>query len=353
MGQIRKRIFSVMQRHDALPEMSVPLTVLMMIGFVLFSSSAGKLATPTEAYGTGVSSSGYVGMAASLLFLPAAGCMYASVILLWRRVASLLITPVGFGIMLWAGVRLFPAAVISLSLFLCAYVYAASLISGETKFRRMTALSAASGICIALTALGYISLYFGGFDAFSEWYMTALPEAMGRVYAAAGMTVPYTELAEGCRTLLLMLPAYTAAAAILLSWITEFLMHTLFRALECEKLFLETSGRITMPVSYAVVYAAAFLLTWITPADSSPMLHVMLSSITCAMILPCAAVGLSGVRRALEEKLCFVTGEKMLTAIILAVMLGILGIGGFTVLASIFGAGAVIRDRVMKKKNAE
>ena len=147
-----------------------------------------------------------------------------------------------------------------------------------------------------------------------------------------------------------MVPAYTVVAAILLSWITEFLMHTLFRVLECEDLFLETSGRITMPVSYAVVYAVVFLMTWMTPADSWPFLHIVLNSITCAMILPCAAVGLDGVKRALEDKLYFVTGEKMLTAIILAVILGILGVTGFVVIASICGTVVVIRNRLRKEE---
>lgn len=350
MEQLRKRIFTVMQRHDELPEMSVPLTILMMLGCILFTTAAGKLATPAEAYGAAVSSSGYVGMTASLLFLPVAGCMYASVILLWRKVAALLVTPVCFGVMLWANVRLFPAAVISLSLLLCAYVYATSLISRETKFRRMTALAAASGVCLALTLVGYISLYFGGFGQFSDWYMTALPDALGKVYADSGMAVPHSDLVSGCRQLLLMVPAYTVVAAILLSWITEFLMHTLFRVLECEDLFLETSGRITMPVSYAVVYAVVFLMTWMTPADSWPFLHIVLNSITCAMILPCAAVGLDGVKRALEDKLYFVTGEKMLTAIILAVILGILGVTGFVVIASICGTVVVIRNRLRKEE---
>jgi len=342
-----------MQRHDELPEMSVPLTILMMIGCMLFTAAAGKLATPAGEYGAAVSSSGYVGMAVSLLFMPVVSCMYASVILLWRKVASLFVTPICFGFMLWAGVRLFPAAVISLSLLLCAYVYATSLISRETRFRRMTALTAAAGICLALTMVGYISLYFGGFAPFCDWFMTALPDALGKVYADSGMAVPHSDLVNGCRQLLLMVPAYTVAAAILLAWVTEFLMHTLFRVLECEELFIETSGRITMPVSYAAVYAAAFLLTWLTPADSWPFLHMMLSSITCAMILPCAAVGLDRIRRALEEKLYFVTGEKMLTAIILAVLLGILGIGGFVVIASIFGTVAVLRTSRKNRINDE
>lgn len=338
-----------MQRHDELPEMSLPLTLLMMIGFILFASAAGKLATPAEEYGAAVSSSGYVGMAASLLFLPVAGCMYASVILLWRKVAALLVTPVCFGVMLWAGVRLFPAAVISLSLLLCAYVYATSLISRETRFRRLTALASAAGVCLALTITGYISLYFGGFGNFSEWYMTALPDAMSRVYANAGMTVPYSDLTVGCRQLLLMVPAYTAAVSILLAWITEFLMHTLFRVLDCEDIFLETSGKITMPVSYAVVYALAFLLTCLTPAETYPFLYVVLNSITCAMILPCAAVGLNGVRRSLEEKLYYMTSEKLLTVLILAVAAGILGISGFVVLSSVCGTYYVIRNRLKSK----
>ncbi len=351
MEQLRKRIFSVMRRHDELPEMSVPLTLLMMLGCVLFTTAAGKLATPSESYGAFVSSSGYIGIAVSLMFLPVAACMYASIILLWRKVVSLFVPPICFTVMLWAGVRLFPATVISLSLLLCAYVYATSLISRETKFRRMTTLAAAGGICIALTLIAYVSLYFGGFTTFFDWYMTALPEALGKVYTQSGMTVPHTDLITGCRRILLMVPSYTAAAAIALAWITEFLMQTLFRVLGCEEIFIETSGRITMPVSYAVVYAAAFLLTWLTPAETYPFLHIVLNSITCAMILPCAAVGLNGVRRNLEEKLYYMTSERLLTALILAVAFGILGISGFVMVSSVCGAYYVIRNRLKKEEH--
>ena len=350
VNELGNRLFSVMRRHDDLPEMSVPLTLLMMFGCVLFTAAAGKLATPAEAYGASVSASGYIGVGVSLMFLPVAASMYASIILLWRKVASLMVTPLCFGGMLWAGVRLFPAAVISMMLLLCAYVYAASLISRETKFRRMTALSAAACISAALTMIGYVSLYFGGFESFFEWYMSAFPEALGRVYARSGMTVPYTDLITGCRQLLLMVPAYTVAASIILAWITEFLMQTLFRVLGCEEIFIETSDRITMPVSYAVVYAAAFLLTCMTPAETYPFLHMVLNSVTSAMILPCAAVGLNGIRRNLEEKLYYLTGERLLTVLILAVVFGILGVGGFVIISSVCGTYYVIRNRLKREK---
>lgn len=352
VGRIRQKLFSVMQRHDELPEMSLPLTVLMMLGCVLFSTAAGKLATPAQAFGKLLTGSDYLGIAVSVMFLPVAACMYASIILLWRKVASLLVTPICFGVMLWAGVRLFPAVTMSLSLLLCAYVYATSLISKETKFKRMTALAAAAGICAALTVIAYVSLYFGSFSGFFDWYMETVPAKLAQTYQNSGMTVPETDLIIGCRQLLLMMPAYTVVLAIALAWITEFLMHTLFRVLGCEEIFIETSGRITMPVSYAVVYAVSFILTWLTPADSYPFLHVFLGSITCAMILPCAAIGLDGVKRALEEKLYYVTSEKLLTVMILAFVFAILGMNGFVIAASVCGTYYVIRNRV-KNENEE
>ena len=67
------------------------------------------------------------------------------------------------------------------------------------------------------------------------------------------------------------------------------------------------------------------------------------------MILPCAAVGLNGVRRSLEEKLYYMTSEKLLTALILAVAAGILGISGFVVLSSVCGTYYVIRNRLKSK----
>ena len=347
---LRQKLFSVMQRHDELPEMSLPLTVLMMLGCILFSMAAGKLATPAQPYGRLLTAPDYIGIAAAVMFLPVIACMYASVILLWRKVASLLVTPICFAVMLWADVRLFPAVTMSLSLLFCAYVYATSLISKETRFRRMTALASAAGICTALTAAAYVSLYFGSFAEFFDWYMVTLPEAMAEVYLNAGQTVPATDLVTGCRQLLMMVPSYTVVLSIALAWITEFLMHTLFRVLGCEEIFIETSRKITMPASYAVVYAVSFGLTMMTPADSYPFLYILLNSITCAMILPCAAIGLDGVRHALEEKLYYVTSEKLLAVMILAVAFGILGVNGFVIVSSVCGAYYVIKNRVNREK---
>ena len=182
--------------------------------------------------------------------------------------------------------------------------------------------------------------------------METLPEKMAELYRRGGQAVPVSDLITGCRQLLLMVPAYTVILAISLTWITEFLMQTLFRVLGCEEIFLETSGKITMPVSYAVVYAAVFFLSVLTPANSYPFLHIVLSSITCAMILPCAAIGLDGIKRALEEKLYYVTGEKLLAVMILAVLLAVLGVSGFVVVSSVCGTYYVIRNR-LRRENEE
>ena len=66
-------------------------------------------------------------------------------------------------------------------------------------------------------------------------------------------------------------------------------------------------------------------------------------------VLVCAAVGLNGVRRSLEEKLYYMTSEKLLTVLILAVAAGILGISGFVVLSSVCGTYYVIRNRLKSK----
>ena len=82
------KLFSVMQKRDDLPEMRLPLALVFMLSTALFSCAGAKLLT-SSADGTSLA-----GLAASLAFVPVAVCSYAMVILLWRRYASLLTTPI-------------------------------------------------------------------------------------------------------------------------------------------------------------------------------------------------------------------------------------------------------------------
>lgn len=355
------RIFSVMRRRDDLPEMTLPLALLFLFGVALFSAAGAKLASPAVPSSC-FDSQNLLGAVASLPFLPLAACLYSLLILLWRRIASLLATPAAFLLMLAFGADLFTSVVISVSMLFVSYVFAVSLISRENRFRRLTALSFAIAACLILTIIAWIGLRFDSFALFTETYMTEIPALIGQIYnayissATGGITaasgasqIPTFYLEKMARDFLMMCPAYLGMLSIAMAWFTDFLSSTAFRILDCEDVFIEITHRITMPFSYAVVYAGVFVLSLLTSAEYNPMLYVMLRSVMDVMLLPCAAVGIAGLMRILEDKLYYLTREKLLAAIILIFAFAFLGMSTFLLVTSAVGAAIVIKAGLKKK----
>lgn len=345
-----------MRRRDDLPEMTMPLAVLLIAGVALFASVGAKLASPVD-----VGNSLYftpknlIGVIACLPFLPLAACLYALIILLWRRFASLLATPIAFAVMLLFGADIFTAAVISVSMLLVSYVYATSLIARENRFRRLTSLAVSIAVCLIFTVVAWIGLNFGSLSDFTDAFMTEIPALIGQAYSSyVGVTaeeiteIPAFYLTKMARDLLVMCPAYLGVLSIALAWFMDFLACAAFRLLDCEDVFIEITNKITLPFSYAVIYAAVFLLSLLTSAEYNPMLYVMLKSVMYVMLLPCAAVGVSRIMRVLEDKLYYLTREKLLAGIILVFAFMFFGISPFLLAASAVGAVAVIKAKLVK-----
>lgn len=354
------RIFSVMRRRDDLPEMTLPLAILFLFGVALFAAAGAKLASPAVPDAP-FDPQNLIGAAAAIPFLPLAACLYSLLILLWRRIASLLATPAAFLLMLAFGADLFTSVVISVSMLFAAYVFAVSLISRENRFRRLTSLAFAIAACLILVMIAWTGLHFDSFSAFTEAYMTEIPVLIGQIYnayistAAGGVTaaselsqIPTFYLEKMARDLLMMCPAYLGVLSIALAWFMDFLSSTAFRILDCEDVFIEITHRITLPFSYAVVYAGVFVLSLLTSPQYNPMLYVMLRSVLYVMLLPCAAVGIAGLMRILEDKLYYLTREKLLAAMILIFAFTFLGVSAFLLITSAAGAGIVITAKLKK-----
>lgn len=348
------RIFSVMRKREDLPEMTLPLAVLLIVGVALFSSAGAKLASPVaDSEALYFESQNLAGIAACMPFLHLAVCLYALIILLWRRFASLLATPVAIAIMLAFGAELFTTVIISVAMLLVSYVYATSLIAGENRFRRLTSLSVTIATCLLLASIAWIGLNFYSFSDFINAYMQEIPELIGQIYSSymgtANMTsaeLPSFYLEKMARELLVMCPAYLGMLSIAFAWFVDFITCTAFRILDCEDVFIEITHRITLPFSYALVYAVVFVLSLLTSAKYNPMLYVMLRSVLYVMLLPCAAVGVSVIMQRLEDRLYYMTREKLLAFIIIVLALAFFGIFPFLLITSALGACVVIKNRI-------
>ncbi len=346
---VTARLFSVMRRRDDLPEMNIPLVILCVFLITVFSSASARLAASDHA--SPIFS--FAGVISAMAICPMVVCLYSLIILLWRRVASLLVTPVMFTAMWVVSDSIFWALVLTMSALFTSYMFAVSMISRESRFRRTTTLALAYAVSIALTVIAAIGLTFGTFDAFSEAYMEKLPPILRSVFTGMGYNAVhdmyYEELA---RAIIVKTPAFIGVSSVIMAFITDYMTSLAYRILDCENIFIDVTGKITMPPSFAVIYAAVFFLTVFTSYEYNPLIYEMLSGVSLVMMLPCALIGVSGFICDMEERLYYVTRERFLTLIIIAAAAAIFGISNCITIASLMGAYFVIRERFAPKTDA-
>lgn len=330
------KVFAVMRKRDDLPSMTLPLAMLMTAVILVFAGVAGRLA-----------SADFVGTAAALPFLTGAVCLYALIILLWRKAAAFLVTPLSFAAMLYTGSSRFAAVTIALSLLFVSYVYAVSLISREPKFRRLLSLSVSAAICILLTLTAWAGLHTSSYSGFVSFCMDGLSSLLAGAY---GMAPSDAYVRESARNFLVMTPAYTAVVSLVLAWLIETLAKSMFRLLGCTDLFIGITHRITLPVSYAVIYAAVFFLSMLTVPEESPLVSLLLSSTVTAMMLPCAAVGVSVILRKIRARMYYASQKRALTSMLMIMAFVAMGVVTAVMILSVAGAYFVIADFFRKQK---
>lgn len=323
------KLFSVMIKRDDLPAMTLPLVLLFTAATLLFTAVAAALSSDT------------LGVVASLPFLALSACLYSMIILLWRRVASLAVTPIMFAMLLLLGHPLFTATTVTLSLLFTSYLFAVSLIAGESRFQRLTSLSIAVAVCTTLSLIAYAGLNSGSYDAFRDMCMNRLSESLGRAYDLPPNTTYVRSVARG---LLVNVPAYLTVTSIAVSWFTELLAKSMLSLLGCRDLFIRITHRITLPLPYAVIYITSFALTVMTLPEQSPLTYTLLTAIDISMMLPCAAVGCSSLVRRLRARIYYTNQKRTLSNVALVMVFALLGVTNAVMLLSVLGVYFVIAD---------
>ena len=332
-----------MLKRDDLPEMTLPLVILLAFLASALSVAASKLSAVSDVY----ASLTVIRFGAALLIFPLIVCFYSMIILLWRRVASLFVTAVIFFSVILSGSDLFSAASITLASLFVSYMFAVSMIARESRFRRMTSLAMSYAVSIALVLISAIGLEFGTFDAFADSYMENMPELLRDILVRFG----YRALSEQswdeiARMIIVKLPAMIGLVSMIIAFLTDHLTSLLFRVLDCENVFIEITSEITMPLSYAVVYGVAFFLTLFTSYRYNPLIYEILSGIVLVMMLPCALVGVSEFARGVQDMLSCVSRERFLTVTVIVITVCALGISNSIMILSVMGVYFVIKERI-------
>ena len=327
------------------------LISVFMVEWSGASAAAARLCSP--AGGDITASQNAAGILAALPFLPLAVTLYAMTILLWRRAASLLCTPVSFGLMLLFGARPFDAGALCLAILPLSYAFAVSLISKETRFERMATLSLFAAAGFGLASVARIGLDFGSVEAFRDWFFSVFSPLFSRVLmtsaADAGWVPDESQLYALTRSLFVMLPAYFGVFCVVFAWVSDRIVRRLFVWLNCVSVFTDEDADVTLPFRYAAVYAVVFLLTLFTPSSVFPMARTMFQSALLIMGLPCAAVGVRRIQERMAENLFYMTREKFFVGVLLVVAFAALGACGFLLLTSAGGTSSVSRRHFRKK----
>lgn len=338
------KLFSVMQKRDDLPEMRLPLALVFMLSTALFSCAGAKLLT-SSADGTSLA-----GLAASLAFVPVAVCSYAMVILLWRRYASLLTTPITAAALYFSGSSLFSAAVFLFTVLVTAYAFAVSMISRVTRFRRITSVSLSFALCLLISAIAFAGLrYSGAEDALMSLY-SGVKSAISSLYFSLGSAVEEHVCSYTAREIITMLPAYAGILSLTLAYISDILAKLLFRVLDCEDVFISMSREITMPKTFALVYIASAVMFFLTSGSDFELAFVMMKSLTYVMILPCAAVGIGEVLKRPEDEYFSVNRRSTVSVIVAFFAVLLLGMRVSLVIMSVCGAFKAITKRKDKSE---
>lgn len=312
----------ILKRRDDLPEMRLPLVILLSALYIITEYTAVRLSHAPDY-------SEIIGAIVSLPILTVSVCAYSLIILLWRRAAALLLTPVTYVFLrLMCGGADFAVFTITLSTLFISYVSAVSLISRETKFRRILSVSLSTAICIVLTLIAYAGLRDGSIADFAIRCTDSLDSVLGGIYSNSHALA---------RRIIVMTPAYLTAVSILMASFLEAMQKSAFRILECTDLFIGITHRITLPPSYAAVYMAALLLRYTTSSETNPLASALLQSAVIAMMLPCAAVGTSVILRKIRIRMYYASRKRLITAVILAFAVISVGLMQSCIILSIAG----------------
>lgn len=323
-------------RSDSLPRMPFPLALVCILLSCMFSAAAAKLASPAEDV---LSPDGILCLVLSPVFLPASVCTSGLTILLHRRYTGIVSAALSFAVMLICKADITVSVSYSLTVLFVSYVFAVTLISRETHFRKTMSLTLAYAFSVALALFAKMSADFGSFGAFADAWISSLSSVLKGTASVSPQ--------NAARELLVMSPSYIGIAATVLSWLTEKLRDASFRVLSCENLY-EKEDDITMPPRFALIFVISFLLMIFTSAEYNPLIHSLLKAVTYVTILPCASAGIRSLEMFMAERMAFGVREKIVGAISLLTLICIFGTVPSLIFLAVIGAVEVFKANSRK-----
>lgn len=348
-----KKWFTVFRNRSDLPEMTLPLAILMIL--IVLSSAVLALKSVR------------CGVAGAFLFV---GMMVVSItayvllIILWRKLVVIAAAPLSAAVMLCFDSSVFGMTVLSLSTLFLAYTLAVSVLSGEDRYRRTMIFSLAVIFTMLLAGTAWIGL---NYDSCGDFFLSLRAElaeriktvysntASSQIYTQSLDTVPVqiaeSEVASTVASIMAAIPAYAAMAGLLFAWFVDGLLRFVLAQLNAIDDFLPRTHRITLPKYYAIGHITITLLMVFTSPVYNPLIYTVLRSLFLSLFLPCLYIGCVKLRRNVMIRLYFIHGKRTISLFILLFTVMLVGISNFSVFFSLVGAVCTLRfHRKMKER---
>ena len=335
-------MYSLIRKRTDLPEMSLPLWILS----VLLSAAAAWM-------GAQVAVSPAGGPVISLVFFTLSASIYCAVITLWRKISALLVTPVTALLLWFSDCGLFCTAAVTLSLLFVSWIAGVCLLSGETRFMRMTSLSCGIAVTLGLCTLAGFSLYYPSLSVLYDEVLLVVNAIVRQIPETTGIQLDAGAVSDLVRTVFLSLPALLGVMAEFLAASLILLCRAFMRILGCDEAFRSASDDgITTPRSFGGILLITLVLTLFTSPYDNPLLYCILSNILSVIVLPCAYVGIREFFGRMQRRFIIyrpgVAAEQPrpfpISAILLFFLLTFLiGVSGALFLTASMGATYILR----------
>lgn len=337
----------VYRKRDDLPLLTIPTVVLlfaMITGCTTVAASVMR-----EEWLTGHAISGFFAVLPLVCISIAA---YGILIVLWRQAASMAVTVLS---MITAGYKAgwFLAAVLCLSVFACAYVFASAFLLRLSRYRRIVQLSAAAAVCLLAASLLFAGFVWQGVPVTA--FPTRVFDCIEKIlFENTYLPMTTASARSAARSITIALPALWLVTAEAGAWICDWICRHTFSLMNCARYFLPAEDKgITIPRYFGVLVLILSFLLLTTSHRKNPLIYTTLTNCVIAMFPSVTYVGMHEavlrIRENMADAYLADKGQRartiILTVSLLVWSIAVIGGGTLCFLFAIYGAWQVLKKK--------
>jgi len=341
-----KKLFAVFRNRNDLPEMTIPLVILTALTVIVSNLLAYKLMRQ-----------GAYGIILSGAMLIVSVTAYVLIILLWRKFAALAVTPLTAAALLFFNVPYFYIITSVLASLFIAYSSAVSVISKDTRYKRIFTSALSLAVVALLVGTAYIGLNYDSYSSFfqhmreqvSDFIQKYLTSAAEQAYTqrldggSSAADISWSATESAAAMVITTIPAYAVMLCTVAAWFCDAFLRLVLSQLGAIEDFIPYTHRITLPKYYAFAHIAVTFLMFFTSPEKNPLIYAVIQNIFLSMCLPCLYIGCVKLRRAVMIRLYFFHGKRAASVFALLLIFMLFGTSNFIIFMSLAGSVFTIK----------